>query len=102
MSFSRQQGALTRGLNVLILVTDRGHSMINSRLTVAVHLLALLAWVGERYPGTLVTSESAAESANTNPVVVRRILGRLRAAGLVTSHPGPTGGWSLARAPEQI
>jgi Rrf2 family protein len=76
--------------------------MINSRFTVAVHLLALLAWGTERCPGMPLTSEMAAASVNTNPVVVRRILGLLREAGLVTSQPGPTGGWFLARTPEQI
>lgn len=69
--------------------------MINSRFTVAVHLLALMSAGGERCAGTALTSESAAESVNTNPVVVRRILGSLRKAGIVSSHPGPTGGWLL-------
>ncbi|MEM7525622.1 MAG: Rrf2 family transcriptional regulator, partial [Pseudomonadota bacterium] len=36
------------------------------------------------------------------PVVVRRVLGRLRKAGLLTSEKGHAGGWRLARAPEQI
>src|SRR2546430_8053706 len=76
--------------------------MINSRFTVAVHLLALLAWGTERRPGVPLTSEMAAQSVHTNPVVARRILGLLREARLVTSQPGPTGGWFLARAPEQI
>lgn len=76
--------------------------MINSRFTVAVHLLALLSVKKERFPGVPVTSEMAAESVNTNPVVVRRILGGLRKAGLVSSQPGPAGGWFLERAPEDM
>lgn len=76
--------------------------MINSRFTVAVHLLALMSAGQERCAGTALTSESAAESVNTNPVVVRRILGSLRKAGLVSSHPGPTGGWLLLREPHEI
>ena len=76
--------------------------MINSRFTVAVHLLALLAAGRQRFPGMPMTSEVAAESVNTNPVVVRRIMGTLRKAGLVSSHPGPNGGWFLEREPDRI
>jgi Rrf2 family protein len=76
--------------------------MINSRFTVAVHLLALLAAGSKKFPGVPVTSEVAAESVNTNPVVVRRIMGNLRKAGLVSSQPGPNGGWFLEHAPEDI
>jgi Rrf2 family protein len=76
--------------------------MINSRFTVAVHLLALLGLKRQRFPDKPLTSDFAAESVNTNPVVIRRILGSLREAGLVTSQPGPNGGWFLERDPEQI
>jgi Rrf2 family protein len=75
--------------------------MINSRFTVAVHLLALLSVGRKRFSGPL-TSEMAAESVNTNPVVIRRILGDLRKAGIVSSQPGPSGGWFLEREPDQI
>jgi Rrf2 family protein len=76
--------------------------MINSRFTVAVHLLSLLAAGSKRFPGIPMTSDVAAESVNTNPVVVRRIMGSLRKAGLVSSQPGPNGGWLLEREPDQI
>ncbi len=76
--------------------------MINSRFTVGVHLLALLALGGERCPGVPLTSEIASESVNTNPVVVRRILGCLRKAGMVSSQSGPNGGWCLRREPAAI
>jgi Rrf2 family protein len=39
---------------------------------------------------------------NTHPVVVRRIMGALRNAGLVTVQPGVGGGAALAREPEAI
>ncbi|MBM7070374.1 Rrf2 family transcriptional regulator [Actibacterium sp. 188UL27-1] len=36
-----------------------------------------------------------ADHAGTNPVVVRRGLGELCKAGLLTSERGPSGGWRL-------
>jgi DNA-binding IscR family transcriptional regulator len=39
-----------------------------------------------------------AGSAGSNPVHVRRVLGRLRRAGLVRSRPGPHGGWHATEA----
>jgi Rrf2 family protein len=70
---------------------------VNSRFAVAVHVLGLaMVASGEAY-GQAVTSERLAGIVNTNPVVVRRVLGALREAGLVTSQPGPGGGWKLTR-----
>jgi Rrf2 family protein len=66
---------------------------MNSRFAVATHVLTLLA----SSEGEPLTSEYMASSVNTNPVVIRRVLGRLRDANLVRSHPGPGGGWQLAR-----
>ena len=54
---------------------------INSRFTVTVHILALLAL--EQKP---LSSKYIAASVNTNPVVIRRILGLLSRAGLVTTR----------------
>jgi len=71
---------------------------VNSRFTVAIHVLTLLA----SSDGEPLTSEYMAGSVNTNPVVIRRVLGRLRDANLVRSHPGPGGGWHLARAARGI
>lgn len=70
----------------------------NSRFTVAVHTLTLLAQSQE----VPVTSEYIAGSVNTNPVVIRRVLGALRAGKLVTSQGGNGGGWKLALSPEAI
>jgi Rrf2 family protein len=72
--------------------------MISSRVAVAVHVLAYLAW--KRHEAA--TSERIAASVNTNPVVVRRIVGALRNAGMVTVQPGVGGGALLARAPGDI
>jgi Rrf2 family protein len=53
-------------------------------------------------PDRVRTSADIAEHAGTNPVVVRRVLGRLKDVGLLTSEKGHAGGWRLARAPESI
>lgn len=70
----------------------------NSRLSLALHTLSHMA--GD--PTRMRTSADIAEHAGTNPVVVRRVLGRLRVAGLLTSEKGHAGGWKLARSPETI
>jgi Rrf2 family protein len=63
-----------------------------------VHVLTLLAQGGAQP----MTSEYIAGSVNTNPVVIRRVLGALRAARLVTSQGGNGGGWRLVGDPEAI
>jgi Rrf2 family protein len=70
---------------------------VNSRFAVAVHVLGLAMVASAEENDEAVTSERLASIVNTNPVVVRRVLGALRGAGLVTSQPGPGGGWKLTR-----
>jgi len=70
----------------------------SSRFTVAIHTLTLLAYCGPEPQ----TSEFIAGSVTTNPVVIRRLLSSLRAAGLVASQGGPGGGWQLLREPGAI
>ena len=65
----------------------------NSRLSLALHTLSHMA--GD--PGRVRTSSDIADHAGTNPVVVRRVLGKLREAGLLTSEKGHAGGWKLAK-----
>jgi DNA-binding IscR family transcriptional regulator len=43
-----------------------------------------------------------AESVNTNPVVIRRILSKLRDADLVVSKSGPHGGSEITKHPSKI
>ncbi|MEU1788103.1 Rrf2 family transcriptional regulator [Streptomyces sparsogenes] len=71
---------------------------LSSRSAVAIHALAMLA---HRRGGSL-TSAEIADSLDSNPVLVRRILGRLRDTHLVRSTEGRGGGWSLARNPRDI
>jgi Rrf2 family protein len=73
----------------------------NSRLTIAVHALAWMT-LAQRRGSELLTSDQVAASVNTNPVIIRRSLGDLRRAGLVTVRHGAGAGWSLARTPEEI
>ncbi|MGW3150463.1 MULTISPECIES: Rrf2 family transcriptional regulator [Streptomyces] len=74
----------------------------NSRMTVATHALTWMAMVCPRRSDGIVTSDQIAVSVNTNPVVIRRILGSLRDAGLVVSQRGQGAGWRLARTPDAI
>jgi Rrf2 family protein len=49
-----------------------------------------------------VKSEYIAHSVNTNPVVIRRLLGDLNQAKLVVSQTGAYGGTRLAKCPKEI
>jgi len=71
---------------------------ISSRFAVAVHVLTLLEASG----GEPVTSSRIAVSANTNPVVIRRLLCMLSRAGLTASRLGAGGGSLLARPASEI
>lgn len=70
----------------------------NSQFSMAVHVLAMLA----RSKDANVKSDCLASSVNTNPVVVRRLLGQLNQANLVVSQTGANGGSRLARCPNEI
>lgn len=71
---------------------------VSSRTAVAIHALTMLA----RWEDRSLSSAEIADSLASNAVLVRRILGGLRNAGLVSSAEGRGGGWSLARAPREI
>jgi Rrf2 family protein len=70
----------------------------NTQFAVGVHMLTLLA---DRGPELLSSADMAA-SADANAVYVRRVLGRLREAGIVSSRPGVGGGWGLVRDPADV
>ena len=71
---------------------------ISSRFTLAVHILTCIDIFGEKQK---VTSEFLAASTNVNPVVVRKILGQLKAAGIVNVARG-SGGATIARPLSEI
>ncbi|MDH5835227.1 Rrf2 family transcriptional regulator [Luteimonas kalidii] len=63
----------------------------DSRLSAVLH--ALLHMAEHRGP---MTSEALGRCLGTHPVVVRRTMGLLREAGLVSAGRGPAGGWAIA------
>lgn len=71
--------------------------LINSRVAVAIHILALIA----SKPHDDLASDYIASSVNTNPVVIRRILSMLRKANLIRTSAGKAGA-ALASPPAQI
>ncbi len=72
----------------------------NSHFTVALHIVTWMALASQQQD--IMTSDQIAESVNTNPVFIRRILGLLNKAHLVTVQRGAGAGWTLARPPERI
>ncbi len=76
---------------------------VNSQFVVATHIMTLLAGHKLYLPEyACANSEMIAESVNTNPVVIRRILSKLRDADLVISKTGPHGGSEIAKHPSKI
>ena len=71
---------------------------ITSRFTVAVHTLLVINTFQDKVK---TTSEFIASSVNVNPVVIRRIMQSLKAAGMIDVKAG-SGGARLARRPEDI
>jgi Rrf2 family protein len=70
----------------------------SSRVAVGIHILTLLAL----HEGEVLTSDFMATSVNTNPVVIRRLLGALQQHGLVAGQAATGGGWRLVRRPAEI
>lgn len=69
---------------------------ISTRFSIAVHILSLIAFS----PGDC-TGDFIAGSVNTNPVIIRRIMGMLKKAGLIEVRAG-VGGASLRKCADQI
>ena len=71
---------------------------ISSRFTIAIHIFACIATFEKDYK---ITSEFLASSVNVNPVIIRKLLSQLKAAGLVTVTRG-SGGAAIAKPLEEI
>ncbi len=70
---------------------------ISSRFTMAIHMFACI----DTFTDQKMTSEFMANSIGTNPVIIRKILQQLKAAGLVDVARG-TGGVTIKRPLDQI
>ena len=71
---------------------------VNTQFSIAVHIMAGLGY----HAGTDATSTQLANSVNTSPSFVRRVLAKLSRAKLVNTTTGKTGSCSLARQPKDI
>ena len=71
---------------------------MNSQLPMALHIMGFLTFSR----GEALTSEVLAETYGTSPVVLRRVLAKLKRAGLVQSRRGVGGGSVLARRADSI
>lgn len=69
----------------------------DTRLSRMLHVLIHMDHIGAP-----VTSETISRMISTNPVVVRRTMAGLKAAGYVTSDKGHGGGWALARSLDEV
>lgn len=71
---------------------------ISSRFTLAIHIFACIDTFKDE---NKVTSDFLAGSTNVNPVIVRKILGQLKSAGLVDVARG-SGGASISKPLDKI
>lgn len=71
---------------------------ISSRFTIAIHIFACIDTFEKEYK---ITSDFLASSTNVNPVIIRKLLAQLKAAGLVNVVRG-SGGASIARPLNEI
>ncbi len=66
---------------------------ISSRFTLAIHIFACIDTFRNEYK---ITSDFLAGSTNVNPVIIRKILGQLKGAGLIEVARG-TGGITVKK-----
>ena len=64
----------------------------------AIHILTLLGYMGEE----LSSSRFIAQSVQTNPGLIRRLLSKLAQANLIITYQGKDGGAKLKRPAEEI
>jgi len=70
----------------------------NGQFTIALHLCIYMDY----HADDLYSSKDLSESVRTNPVVIRRLVSKLRNADIVGSIPGAGGGFYLKRPASKI
>ena len=70
---------------------------MTGEFSIAVHSLVYL-----NHMGRPLTSEELAKNVCTNPARVRKVLARLKKAGLVATKEGSEGGYCFELAPEDV
>ena len=70
---------------------------MTSDYCVAVHALVYL-----NHKAKVLSSEELAENICTNPARVRKVMAKLKKAGLVTTRTGTDGGYQLTADPAQL
>ena len=78
-------------------VIGKGRIIMNSEFCIAVHGLVFL-----KLKKQCLSSEALAENICTNPARVRKVMAKLKKAGLVSTKEGSEGGYSLAKNAQQI
>lgn len=71
---------------------------ISSRFTIAIHVFTAIDTFKDDYK---ITSDFLASSINVNPVVIRRVMQQLKAAGLIEVKRG-SGGMTITRPLNEI
>jgi DNA-binding IscR family transcriptional regulator len=71
-------------------------TQISARFSIAVHILTLIAASAQECTGDYI-----ARSVNTNPAIIRRMMGMLKRAGLIDVRAG-VGGSTLKRSADDI
>ena len=61
---------------------------ISSKFTIAVHLLAVIDYLGDNEKAT---SNILAKSIGSNPVIVRNVMGNLKESGIIDISQGKSG-----------
>lgn len=70
----------------------------NKNFSIAIQICVFMDFKGKRR----FSSQELAKSVDTNPVVIRRQLARLKSAALMQSQNGPNGGYYLTRDSDKI
>ena len=73
---------------------------MSSNFLTAIHLMAYLAY--KHNGNAVVTSDELAATIRNNPVVVRRLVSKLKKSGLVHAVRGKNGGFRLSRPGSEI